>query len=162
MTRLKKTRKNGPLAQRSAPKEERQRDAEPKRPHKTKGRAPGSRHSIDPRMAAQAGQSSGTHANQDPRKGSKKPVPLNLPSKDPAVAEVRKQEIQPVEDLNEAMLDELQSLEENEVLQDLLDQIENGETLDADDQAWVDKKLNRYQELVAALGIDVDAEDEDE
>ncbi|CUS47772.1 MAG: hypothetical protein HLUCCO02_09545 [Idiomarinaceae bacterium HL-53] len=157
MTRRKKTRKTGPLAARSQPREERQREEvkRGKAPHRSKGKPAGQRHTLAPREGAQMlkGASSQT---LDPRVGSKKPVKLVLPGKvdshEPTRAELERERLE----------NELEALENDTQLQLLLDKLDREETLSARDQAFVDENLARYQELVELLGIDVEGEDEEE
>ena len=58
--------------------------------------------------------------------------------------------------------EELAQLENSERLDALLDRMENGETLSAEEQAWLDETLDRIDELMEQLGIDMDDEAEDE
>lgn len=57
--------------------------------------------------------------------------------------------------------EELDMLENDERLDALLERLEEGETLSADDQAWVDSRLDRIDELMQQLGLSYD-DDEDE
>ncbi len=152
MTRQKKTRKLGPVAQRSVPKEDRKRDPveSNKKPVKHKGLPPGSRFNVKDN-ANKTGQQSGSKV-ADPRHGSKKAVSLIMPR-----GTVEKQK---TTDLTPA--EELALLENDERLQDFLDALEGGEKLHIDDQAWVDQQLMRFQQLVETLGLDVDDDDEEE
>lgn len=149
MTRIKKSRKTGPVAPRSVPKAERKREQPaPKKPSKQKGLPAGSRFSVkaqteSPTMLGQQAK--------DPRHGSKKPVALIMP--EPIVTKV-KQPLEPAE--------ELALLENDEQLQDFLAALDEGEILHADDQAWVNQQLARFQQLVEILGLDLDEDDDDE
>lgn len=153
MTRIKKTRKTGPLAQRSAPKEERKREvvASGKKPGKHKGRPAGSRHSGQTARRSVAHDGS---ASRDPRFGSKKPIPLVLPTSLQQDHKDEKPNLNPAE--------ELALLENDERLQDFLDALDDGEILHPEDQEWVDAQLARFNELVEILGIDVEDEFDDE
>lgn len=165
MTRIKKTRKTGPLAPRSVPKEERQRDQSHagKKPQKHKGKPAGSRHSA----GAQAQQKATGGQPLDPRVGSKKPIPLVVP--------VTPKDQYPIVDEKHAVdqgaaavpvtyspEEELAMIENDERLQDFLDALDDGETLHEEDQAWVDEKLARFNQLVEILGINVDEEGDNE
>ena len=130
---------------------------EDKRKRKHKGLASGSRHS-----ASEAQNNQTITEKKDPRIGSRKKVPLvvefvNKPEKG--------QFIQPVK-VNEkptalAPELELEQLENNECLNDLLDQLDAGKTISADDQQFVDECLDRIAELMDILGIeDEDGEDD--
>lgn len=58
--------------------------------------------------------------------------------------------------------EELAALENDERLDALLDRLENGETLKAEDQAWVDQTLDRIDVLMEKLGIALDDNVDDE
>ena len=57
---------------------------------------------------------------------------------------------------------ELELLENDERLDALLERLEEGETLTAEEQSWVDAKLDRIDELMQQLGLSYDDEDEEE
>lgn len=149
MTRQKKTRKIGPVGTRSTPKQEREKKLveNPKKPLKHKGLPPGSRFSHK-QGSNQHGQQAGAQP-KDPRHGSKKPIALIMP----------KQSSKP-EQPNLTPAEELALLENDERLQDFLDALDDGEELHAEDQAWVDQQLARFQQLVEILGLDLDDEEE--
>lgn len=98
---------------------------------------------------------------KDPRIGSRKKVPLmvefvNQPEKGrfiPPMA-IEKPRLSP-----EA---ELEQLENNECLNQLLDDLEAGKTLSAEDQKFVDECLDRVHELMTELGIEDDDEESEE
>lgn len=140
MTRMKKTRKSGPLAAKKADRKPTPSVSTPKHKEKGKGRAAGSRYSGEQKQAR--AESAGTQG--DARVGSKTPVPLTVAKKPQSAKQ------------------EFAELENNSRLQTLLEQMENGEILKKADQQWVDVQLARYQELAEQLGIDLDAEDEDD
>ena len=52
------------------------------------------------------------------------------------------------------------AIENDERLNLLLDRLDDGQSVSADDEAWLDAKLARHQELLAELGIDDEDEDE--
>ncbi|RTE86654.1 MULTISPECIES: Der GTPase-activating protein YihI [Gammaproteobacteria] len=162
MTRRKKTRKTGPLAARSQPKMERQREEgkRGKEPARTKGKPAGQRHTLDVKENSKAGKGHGTNskAQEDPRKGSKRPVELVKPVRKTA------EQVEDVTPANpqEALEFEFEALENDPVLQELLDQIDEGEQLSAEDQQFVDEQMTRYQELVELLGIEDNELDEDD
>ncbi|HKN03690.1 MAG TPA: Der GTPase-activating protein YihI, partial [Buttiauxella sp.] len=95
---------------------------------------------------------------KDPRIGSKKPIALG-------VTEVQvKKPKQHKPKSEKPMLTpqaELDLLENDERLDALLERLEEGETLNAEEQAWVNAKLDRIDALMAELGIAYD-DDEDE
>ena len=94
---------------------------------------------------------------KDPRIGSKKPIALGVT--DAPVAK------QPKPKSEKPMLSpqaELDMLESDERLDALLERLENDETLSAEDQKWVDAKLDRIDELMQQLGLSYDDEEEEE
>ncbi|MDO4626921.1 MAG: Der GTPase-activating protein YihI [Pasteurellaceae bacterium] len=130
---------------------------EDKKKKKHKGLASGSRHS------AQVQSHQGKSAEQrDPRLGSRKKVPLivefiNRPEKNEFIQPIKLEEkSQPLDPMLE-----LEQLENNECLNQLLDELDAGKTLNADDQRFVDECLARIAQLMEELGIQ-DEEDESE
>lgn len=141
MTRIKKSRKPGPLAPRKV--ERTPTDAkktEPKGKDKGKGQKPGSRYGVQSQKLHGAAKGKNT---SDPRLGSKKPIALKVAA----------QALTPEQ--------EFAQLENDRKLQDLLTKLESGYVLNKADQAYVDEKLSRYQELAEQLGIDLDELDDD-
>ena len=57
---------------------------------------------------------------------------------------------------------ELDLLENDERLDALLERLEEGKTLNAEEQSWVDAKLDRIDELMQKLGLSYDDEEEEE
>ncbi|MDU2095606.1 MAG: Der GTPase-activating protein YihI, partial [Negativicoccus succinicivorans] len=57
---------------------------------------------------------------------------------------------------------ELDMLENDERLDALLERLEEGETLTAEEQSWVDAKLDRIDELMQKLGLSYDDEEDEE
>ncbi|MCV4300782.1 GTPase-activating protein [Escherichia coli] len=53
-------------------------------------------------------------------------------------------------------------LETDERLDALLERLEAGETLSAEEQSWVDAKLDRIDELMQKLGLSYDDDEEEE
>ena len=136
-----------------------------KRDAKRKGLKAGSRQAAaqDNGGSNQAGQ------KKDPRIGSRKPVSLVVAeSKKPAVSKPAKPSKTP-EQIAEQLAkqqqlkleQELATIENDERLNLLLDRLDDGQSVSADDEAWLDAKLARHQELLAELGID-DEDDEDQ
>ncbi len=130
---------------------------EDKKKRKHKGLPSGSRH-IDPTVK----KNEVVKEVKDPRIGSRKKVPLmvefiNKPEKG--------QQIQPVipADLQKPTLTlemELAQLENNECLHQLLDELDSGKVLSAEDQKFVDECLDRIDELMTILGIEDEEEDD--
>lgn len=129
---------------------------EEKKKRKHKGLPAGSR-TIDPAEQKKAEAT----VKKDPRLGSKKKVPLmvefvNQPEKGRIIKPV------PLEEKPRLAPEvELEQLENNECLNQLLDDLEAGKTLSAEDQKFVDDCLDRVHELMTELGIQ-DEEDEAE
>ncbi|MGL4794674.1 MAG: Der GTPase-activating protein YihI [Aeromonas jandaei] len=130
-----------------------QEGRERKRAAKRKGLKAGSRQQVE----QQKGKSAGKQA-KDPRIGSRKPVALIVEEKgtkstvSKAVKE-KKLVMTPEQ--------ELASIENDDRLNDLLDRLDAGEILEAAEQAWVDQRVDRYQELMDELGI-IDNDDDEE
>ena len=57
---------------------------------------------------------------------------------------------------------ELEQLENNECLNQLLDELDAGKKLSADDQKFVDECLERIAQLMDELGIEEDDENEED
>ena len=130
-----------------------------KREKKHRGHTAGSR--ANP--VADSQKSGNNNQPKDPRIGSKKPIALGndvvasstqKPAKTVPVKAEKKPRLTPQE--------ELAVLENDERLDTLLDRLENGETLSAEDQAWLDKTLDRIDVLMEQLGITLDDDVEDE
>lgn len=126
-----------------------------KRDKKHSGNSSGSR--ANPVSDSQ--KSAGASKAKDPRIGSKKPVALGAsvpasPLKPAKAAKPapEKKHLSPEE--------ELAALESNPRLDTLLDRLENGETLSAEDQAWLDQSLDRIDVLMEQLGIALDDDEE--
>ena len=126
---------------------------ERKRAAKRKGLKAGSRQQVE-----QSKNGSGKQA-KDPRIGSRKPIALIADEKNtkPAAPKPLKEKV-----LRMTPEQELAAIENDDRLNDLLDRLDNGETLEATEQAWVDQRVDRYQELMDELGIIDNEDDEDE
>ncbi|CAJ1767018.1 Der GTPase-activating protein YihI [Aeromonas jandaei] len=130
-----------------------QEGRERKRAAKRKGLKAGSRQQVE----QQKGKSAGKQA-KDPRIGSRKPVALIVEEKGTksTVSKAVKEK-----KLVMTAEQELASIENDDRLNDLLDRLDAGETLEAAEQAWVDQRVDRYQELMDELGIIDNDDDED-
>lgn len=146
MTRKKKARKvgsEGPAqySEKSLTKEDIAALAR-KRKSKRKGLKSGSRHS-----EGKTAQQRQAQAQRDPRLGSKKPIQLVVEAKPhPKSAEAKKARRLSAEQ-------ELEMLENDAQLNVLLDRIENGDSLGAGLQQYVDEKLDRIEVLMKQLGL---------
>lgn len=130
-----------------------QEGRERKRAAKRKGLKAGSRQQVE-----QSNNKSGNSQSKDPRIGSRKPVVLVVDDKQkklaaPKAVKEKKLVMTPEQ--------ELASIENDDRLNDLLDRLDAGETLEAAEQAWVDQRVDRYQELMDELGIIDNDDDED-
>jgi len=123
-----------------------------KREKKHRGHAAGSRAS-----GGASGASANNKQQKDPRIGSKKPVPLGVTD-----APVTRQHKPKSEKPMLSPQAELDLLENDERLDALLERLEEGETLNAEEQSWLDAKLDRIDELMQKLGLSYDDEDEEE
>lgn len=132
---------------------------ERKRDSKRRGHKPGSRANPD----ADKNKAADNAKKSDPRIGSKKAVPLivetvfnNSPkaNKTPKPQKEVKSALPPEE--------ELALLENDPRLDSLLDKIDEGETLNAEEQTYVDQTLDRIDILMEILGIELGDEDDDE
>ncbi|MGD9426473.1 Der GTPase-activating protein YihI [Pantoea sp. NSTU24] len=129
-----------------------------KRDKKHRGHASGSR--ANPAAPA---SSNGRQAEsaKDPRIGSKKPVALIADGKTAAVKPKKSVEKPAAKKVRLTPEEELAKLENDERLDALLDRLENGETLSAEDQGWLDASLDRIDELMEQLGIVMDDDEDD-
>jgi ribosome assembly protein YihI (activator of Der GTPase) len=125
-----------------------------KRQKKHRGHVSGSRASGSGASSAggQKGQSN------DPRIGSKKPVQLGAIA---APTTTRPQKPKSEKPMLSPQA-ELDMLETDERLDALLERLEEGETLSAEEQSWVDAKLDRIDALMQQLGLSYDDDEEEE
>lgn len=144
MTRQKKSRKPGPLAPGKKPRDEKTSEKTAKGKRKGKGHQPGQRHSGGKLNTEQQATE-----KQDPRKGSRRKIPLVAP-----VESSSSTELSPAE--------ELKQLEQDTKLQALVERFEEGEELTAEEQLYLDKKSERYEQLAEQLGIDIEDDWDDE
>jgi ribosome assembly protein YihI (activator of Der GTPase) len=130
-----------------------------KRANKRRGLKAGSR--ANPNL--KGGSQQNTKPDLDPRIGSKKPVSLIIEGNQSApVAPKVKKVPQPPVAVKLSPEDELDRLENDERLDGLLDKLEQGKTLSAEEQTYVDTTLDRIDELMEQLGISLGDDDEDD
>ncbi|QTF10518.1 Der GTPase-activating protein YihI [Brenneria izadpanahii] len=144
-----------PKMKRKSREELNQEARDRKRQKKHRGNAAGSR----AQETGQASNAAGQRKVADPRIGSKKPVPLGIKEKATtkpkfSAPEAKAAALSPEE--------ELAQLENDARLDELLDRMDNGETLSAKDQTWVDETLDRIDILMEQLGIELGDDDEEE
>ncbi|WP_312285151.1 Der GTPase-activating protein YihI [Yokenella regensburgei] len=139
-------------ARRKSREELNQEARDRKRQKKHRGHVAGSRAS----GSAEAG-GQGKQQQKDPRIGSKKPIALGVTD-----APVIKQHKPKSEKPMLSPQAELEMLETDERLDALLERLEEGGTLNAEEQSWVDAKLDRIDELMQQLGLSYDDDEEEE
>ena len=105
-----------------------------------------------------AGSSAQNSKQKDPRIGSKTPIALGVTTTTPVTRQQKPKSEKPM--LSPQA--ELDTLENDERLDALLERLEAGESLNAEEQKWVDAKLDRIDELMQQLGLSYDDEDEEE
>lgn len=130
-----------------------QEGRERKRQKKHRGHTAGSRANSGDAGAGAKGQG----RQKDPRIGSKTPVPLGV-TETPVIKQHKPKS-------EKTMLSpqaELEMLENDERLDALLERLEEGESLTAEEQSWVDAKLDRIDELMQQLGLSYDDDEEEE
>lgn len=134
-----------------------------KREAKRKGLKAGHRQAIAQEHSSKSGAA---NTAQDPRIGSRKPVALVVEAKaprQPAKPSKTPEQIaaQQVAAERRQLEKELASIENDERLNLLLDRLDEEQTLAEEDHAWLDAKLERHQQLLEALGMDDDEDEED-
>lgn len=146
-------RGKGPAKARRKTREELNQEARDRK-HQKKHRG----HAAGSRASGSEGASGSKNSNKqkDPRIGSKTPIPLGVTEK------VTKQHKPKSEKPMLSPQAELDLLETDERLDALLERLEAGETLSAEDQSWVDAKLDRIDELMQKLGLSYDDDEEEE
>ncbi|AEF01573.1 MULTISPECIES: Der GTPase-activating protein YihI [Alteromonas] len=153
MARSKKSRKVGLIGVRKDPdrKPGQKRLESTPRPKKHKGKPAGSRHNVE---QGENGTSK-RRENQDPRLGSKKPIPLVV-KKTTITTPTQKQKFA-------TPSEELAALEADQRLASLLDKLDDDKQLTKEQQSYVDEKMARHRILCDLLGIvEDDDEDDDE
>lgn len=132
---------------------------ERKREARRKGLKAGNRQAV----AEGSAQGKGSKPARDSRIGSRKPVPLVVEAaakpvaprpqapKAPALTDEQRR--------LQALEREMEAIENDERLNLLLDRLDEGETLSAADQQWLDAQLARHQVLAEELGIENDDEE---
>ena len=120
---------------------------------KRKGLKAGSRQQVE-----QGSKGGNGKQAKDPRIGSRKPVVLIVEEKQSKPVAPKPQKEKKLVMTPEQ---ELASIENDDRLNDLLDRLDAGETLEAAEQAWVDQRVDRYQELMDELGI-IDTDEDDD
>lgn len=145
MPRTKKSRKPGPLG---TPKQSVSRSqSDSKKKKVSKGRASGSRNSLIEQDSLEPKPFSGS---KDKRLGSKKKISLFSENKKEA------QQPKPLLPKFKSPSEELDYIENDRRLQSLLDKIDTGGSVSAEEQHYVDTLLARHKLLCDLLGIDTE------
>jgi ribosome assembly protein YihI (activator of Der GTPase) len=170
MSRIKKNRtagNSGPKfnGQRKETSAQAKEARERKRQAKLKGHKAGSRN-IDESIK-QTPKNKAKQPGGETRIGSKKPISLII-EEAPKQQEKPKTILQPKVKVVKSKVEEklspekeLALIENDQRLNDLLEQLDNGEELSTADQSWVDKKMERHQQLMQELGWLDDEGEED-
>ncbi|CPR15375.1 Der GTPase-activating protein YihI [Brenneria goodwinii] len=144
-----------PKMKRKSREELNQEARDRKRQKKHRGHAAGSR----AQETGSASKTGGQSKVADPRIGSKKPVPLGIKEEAITKPKFTAPEAKPIALSPE---EELAQLENDDRLDELLDRLENGETLSAKERSWLDETLDRIDILMEQLGIELGDDDDDE
>lgn len=144
MAKQRKSRKVGLIGVRKDPDYVHEKSSG--RVKKHKGKAPGSRHNVDTKNA----QASSGAKSKDPRHGSKKPIQLV------------KSPVKPAQRKYATPAEELAALEADSRLSALLDKLDEGNTLTAEQQYYVDEKMARHRILCDLMGIRDEEDDDDD
>ncbi|PMG78688.1 GTPase-activating protein [Shewanella sp. 10N.286.51.B7] len=150
MARSKKSRKGGENGPTQAPRVKKADRKVTGSRKKDNGHKSGSRH--NEALIEQQSPHVTTSKSNDPRHGSKKPVPLMVKAVETTapVAKVKQPKLTDEQ--------KLLKLEDDPRFNNLLDLLEEGKDLSADDQKWLDSQLAKMEALMEKLGIS-DAEE---
>ncbi|ELX8380139.1 Der GTPase-activating protein YihI [Providencia vermicola] len=129
---------------------------ERKRQKKHRGNKSGARY----QEKSSNSQSGKQNDSLDPRLGSKKPVPLVVDAN--AVSTRTTPVKEPVAKVKLSPEQELEMLEQDDRLDSLLARLEEGETVTTEEQKYIDTCLDRIDELMSILGIELTDEEEEE
>ncbi|MCP4321214.1 MAG: GTPase-activating protein [Alteromonadales bacterium] len=134
-----------------------------KRKAKLKGNKAGARNANE---SKQTQQKNARQAINDKRTGSKKAI--SLTGKEEVKVEVPKKILEPKAKVVKSTVEnkispekELELIENDQRLNDLLEQLDNDESVSQEDSSWVDKQMARHQQLMKQLGwLDDDGEED--
>jgi ribosome assembly protein YihI (activator of Der GTPase) len=166
MTRKRKERSGGPIGVAKSDRAKRETNSQAqesrklKRLKNRKGLTSGSRTTESENEKKRTG---GSRKSGDPRVGSKRPIQLvatPTPVVQPAIVKVKQPKSVKVESVKPALSyeQELDKLENDARLSALLVRLDNDEVLNAEDQDYVDERVERHEFLLAELGY---ADDDD-
>lgn len=174
MSRTKKTRTAGNSdakfdGQRKESSSQSQESRDNKRQSKLKGNKAGARNAVESKQTQQHNVKKNIN---DKRVGSQKAVPLMATKEVPAdFAKVIRQpkakvaknpvEVQKPSEVKQSPEKEIVAIENDPRLNELLEQLDNGEKISQTDQSWIDKQMKRHQQLMKQLGwLDEEGEED--
>lgn len=171
MSRIKKSRTAGNAGakfsgQRKETPEQAKISRERKRKAKLKGNKAGARNIIESKKTQKKNIK---QAVNEKRIGSQTPVPLIIEEKPQQPPKQVKAALQPKAKVLKSEQvkvklspeKELALIENDQRLNDLLEQLDNGQTISQTEQTWVDKQMARHQQLMEELGwLDEDGEED--
>ncbi|MFT6925440.1 MAG: ribosome assembly protein YihI (activator of Der GTPase) [Psychromonas sp.] len=174
MSRTKKSRTAGNSdakfdGQRKESSSQSQESRDNKRQSKLKGNKAGARNAVE---SKQSQQKNAQKSANDKRLGSQKAVPLMAKQEVPAqAAKVIPQpkakavkspvEVKPTAEVKQTPEKEIVEIENDQRLNELLEQLDNGEKISQTDQSWIDKQMRRHQQLMKQLGwLDEEGEED--
>lgn len=128
-----------------------------KQQKKHRGNPAGARTHVEQRVKNKQG--SGGAADIDPRLGSKTPVGLIVDQAKKVIKPAEKTTVKAKVKLSPEK--ELELLETDARLDSMLERLEDGESLTAAEQKYVDVTLDRIDELMILLGIELDGDDQE-
>jgi len=174
MSRTKKTRTAGNSdakfdGQRKESSSQSQESRENKRQSKLKGNKAGARNAVESKQTQQQNAKKGVN---DKRVGSQKAVPLMAKREVPAeqakvVHQPKAKVVKSTDQVKESVEvkqspeQEIVAIENDQRLNELLEQLDNGEKISQTDQSWIDKQMRRHQQLMKQLGwLDEEGEED--
>lgn len=168
MSRTKKSRTAGNsdakfTGNRKETSSQAQASRERKRKEKLKGNKAGARNAI---QSKQTQKQNAKQAQNEQRIGSQKAVPLIIAEKqpEPVIKQTLKPQVKVIKSAQPVALSaekELALIENDQRLNDLLEQLDNDQEISQVDQSWVDKQMQRHQQLMQQLGwLDDDGEED--
>lgn len=162
MTRKKKIRSGGPIGVAKSIDQTSGTGATTKKPqkhkHKGKGKPAGNKQQDAVQNANK--QRAQNKKSQDPRLGSKRPVPLHLPTREAASKPKDETPARVTPATPEQWQQELEQLEQDKAFMTALEALEQGAILPQHQQQQLEAKLERYEFLLDKLGLDEDDEDD--
>lgn len=134
-----------------------------KRKEKLKGNKAGARNAVH---SKQTQKQNAKQAQNEQRIGSQKPIPLIIAEKqpDPVIKPILKPQVKVIKNSQPVVLSaekELASIENDQRLNELLEQLDSDQAISQIDQSWLDKQMQRHQQLMQQLGwLDDDGEED--